>query len=110
MTENDDTGEIIVEVEEDLMDLIPRYMQHRRKDVKAIYKGLEEGDFEAIRGMGHSMKGSGGGFGFDEITEIGDRMEVAAKEGKADVIEKLTHELSNYLDRVRIVSIPNNDI
>ncbi|MBF0466576.1 MAG: Hpt domain-containing protein [Nitrospirae bacterium] len=110
MTENNDSGEIIVEVEEDLTDLMPRYMEHRRKDIKAIHKAMEESDFEAIRGMGHSMKGSGGGFGCDEITDIGDRMEIAAKEKNSGLIMELTHQLSSYLDRVRVVSIPNKDI
>ncbi|MBF0519665.1 MAG: Hpt domain-containing protein [Nitrospirae bacterium] len=110
MTENSDSGEIIVTVEEEIIDLIPRYLEHRRKDIKAINKAVEDSDFESIRLLGHSMKGSGGGFGCDEITDIGDRMEIAAKEKNSDVIMELTHQLSSYLDRVRVVSIPNKDI
>ncbi len=62
---------IVVQVDADLEDLIPGYLQNRRQEVDSILQALENQDFEAIRVLGHTMKGTGGGYGFDAITEMG---------------------------------------
>ena len=49
------------------------------------------------------MKGAGGGYGFDAITDIGQSLEQAAKAPDPDEIRKLAGELSTYLDRVEVV-------
>jgi HPt (histidine-containing phosphotransfer) domain-containing protein len=94
---------IVVIVDEDLQDLIPGYMENRLKDIAAIQEYLAQGDYEAIRSIGHKMKGSGGGYGFDEITNIGRAMEEAAKIGDREEIHKQTETLKTYLERVEIV-------
>jgi hypothetical protein len=42
-------------------------------------QALEKQDFETIRILGHTMKGTGGGYGFDTISEMGRALEEAAK-------------------------------
>ena len=49
------------------------------------------------------MKGSGGGYGFDVISEIGKTIEQAAKDKNDDVIKNSVQELDSYLDRVEVV-------
>ena len=49
------------------------------------------------------MKGSGGGYGFDEITDIGFKIETAAKEKNAGEILRQVHDLSDYLEKVEVV-------
>ncbi|MEI9891716.1 MAG: hypothetical protein WDN45_15675 [Caulobacteraceae bacterium] len=39
---------------------------------------LDRDDYEAILVIGHNMRGSGGGFGFQSITDIGAALEQAA--------------------------------
>lgn len=94
---------IIVRIDKDLEDLIPGYIENRKKDVSAIFNALKNSDFEAIRIIGHSMKGSGGGYGFDRITEIGKMIEDAAKAMDAEGIAAQNNELSLYLSRLKIV-------
>ncbi len=36
------------------------------------------GDYATIRTLGHQMAGTGGGYGFDPITEIGGALEESA--------------------------------
>jgi HPt (histidine-containing phosphotransfer) domain-containing protein len=50
---------IVVEVESDLEELIPLFLEQRRKDVAAMAQALESGDFEALRVTGHGMAGAG---------------------------------------------------
>ena len=94
---------VIVTVDSDLEDLIPGYFENRQKDIRSIRKALENDDYETIRILGHSMKGSGGGYGFDAITDIGRSLEEDANVGNADGIRKHTDELSSYLERVEVV-------
>jgi hypothetical protein len=95
---------IIVNVDPDLADLIPGFLNNRTKDVETIRTLLGKGDFEAIRLLGHSMKGAGGGYGFDRITELGDVIESAAIKGDAATIGAINDELADYLARVEPVS------
>jgi len=94
---------ITVVVEEDLQDLIPGYLENRLKDIAAIREALSKKDYETIRSLGHKMKGSGGGYGFDAITEIGHGLEEAAKREQEEKIVILVEELNSYLQRVEVV-------
>jgi len=92
-----------VRVDADLQELIPGYLENRHTDVKAMLEALEQGDYETIRVLGHSMKGSGGGYGFDAITEIGSALERAAKAGDAEAIRQGVGTLQTYLQHVQVV-------
>jgi hypothetical protein len=50
------------------------------------------------------MKGAGGGYGFDAITEIGAALEEAAKQRNGAEIRDRVNELARYLDRVEVIS------
>ncbi len=97
-------GKIRVTVDPDLADLIPGFLNNRRKDITAMQAALAQGDFETVRLLGHSMKGAGGGYGFDAITEIGAALEQAAKGKDPGAIGKGLCDLSSYLDRVEVAS------
>lgn len=94
---------IVVRIDAELKDLIPGYIQNRYKDIEIMSKALESGDYETIRTLGHSMKGSGGGYGFEAITEIGANLEKWAKENNGDEIRGEINELSDYLKNIEII-------
>ena len=94
---------IVVVMDPELEELIPNYLENRHRDVQSIVDARVQGDFEAIRLLAHSMKGSGGGYGFDAITDIGQSMEQAAKAGNGEEISKWAQELQVYLDHVEVV-------
>jgi HPt (histidine-containing phosphotransfer) domain-containing protein len=94
---------IIVHVDPEIADLIPGFLENRRKDTQTMGDALTQGDFETIMFLGHSMKGAGGSYGFDAITDIGKSLEQAAKDKDAEGIERSLQELSVYLDRLEVV-------
>jgi signal transduction histidine kinase/CheY-like chemotaxis protein len=96
-------GDIVVYPDPDLADLIPGYLENRQQDVKKIEELLIEDNLQEIRRLGHSMKGSGGGYGFDGITLIGGEMEAAAIKGNKDLVSELNKRLAGYLTRVKVV-------
>lgn len=91
---------ITVKVDKDLEDLIPGFMERRREDVKSLKVSLSAGELDKIRITGHSMKGTGGGYGFDGLSQIGGALEQAALAGKPDEIAALIDRLERYLDNV----------
>jgi HPt (histidine-containing phosphotransfer) domain-containing protein len=94
---------IIVHVDPEIADLIPGFLENRRKDIKAMAEALKQGDFETIRVLGHSMKGAGGSYGFDGVTDIGKALEDAAKSTNAEEIRRSVGELAAYLARVEVI-------
>ncbi|PKN19642.1 MAG: Hpt domain-containing protein [Deltaproteobacteria bacterium HGW-Deltaproteobacteria-6] len=94
-------------VDEDLRDLIPGYLENRRKDMTEIISALDQGEFEVIRSLAHKIKGSGGGYGFDGITEIGRACEDAAKRLDAQEVREQVERLQVYLDNVEVIFEPS---
>ncbi|MEJ2567929.1 MAG: Hpt domain-containing protein [candidate division WOR-3 bacterium] len=100
----DKEEKIVVKVDPEIADLIPGFLKNREKDIKTMESCIKESNFEQIERLGHSMKGSGAGYGFDGISEIGKFIEIGGKEKDTEKIKKGIEELKNYLNRVEIVN------
>jgi CheY-like chemotaxis protein len=83
---------------------VPAYLQNCRQHVIDIGEALDRVDFETVTILGHNMSGSGGMFGFQEITDIGIAIQQAAESSDTDASRKWVGELSSYLDRVAAIS------
>ncbi len=93
---------IVVRMNPVLAKLIPGFLQHRRQDVITMRAALDDSDFECVGRLGHSMRGSGGAYGFQAITDIGMGLEMAAEVSDRAAAQKWLGELSNFLDRVEV--------
>ncbi|MGR8921704.1 MAG: Hpt domain-containing protein [Gammaproteobacteria bacterium] len=98
---------ILVKVDPDLEDLIPGFLNNRRGDVDKLGALLASADFPGIRLIGHSMKGAGGGYGFDAITDFGAAIEEGALAEDDAAIRTAVDGLADYLSRVE--AIPDED-
>ncbi len=92
----------VIEVDADLADLIPPYLKNRREEVPRVNALLAAGDFTALWGIAHRLHGSGGGFGLDFLTELGERMEKSAKALDKAALCAQAVELKEFLDSVEI--------
>ena len=99
----------IAYVDEDLKPFLPEFFDNRRKDIVAIRPAVDCRDLYVPKRLGHNMKGCGSGYGFDEITSIGGRVEEAAKKSDFDEILRCARRLESYLSRVRVVFGPAPD-
>src|SRR6266542_2727566 len=95
---------ILVRANPKFEDMIPVFLQNCRQNVIAMLDALDRGDFETVEILGHGMRGAGGSYGFQAITDIGAALEQAAESADTDVSRKWVGELSRYLDRVEIIS------
>ena len=89
-------------VDPSLASLVPGFLANRRSDITTIVAALEQGDYESVRILGHNMKGSGAGYGFNRITQIGASLEQAAGRRAPAEIRARVAELASYLDSLHV--------
>jgi PAS domain S-box-containing protein len=94
---------LVVRVDPDLSDLIPGFISHKRQDAVTIRIAADKSDYDAVIKIGHKLKGEGGSYGFDAISEIGTAIEQAAKNRNLAGVRRSVEELSTYLDSVEII-------
>ncbi len=96
-------GRMVVEVDPEIKDLIPGYLARKRADVERIQSALDAGNFAAVATVAHKLKGEGGGFGLDELSEMSAALERAAKAGDGDDARRLAGRISDYINTVEVV-------
>lgn len=105
MNTNAHTSNFTIEVESVLEPIVPDFLNSRQKDCLLIQQMLEQDAFDEIRIIGHRMKGSGGSYGFDDISEIGEIMEDASLKADHEKIRAAIQRLAKYLERVSVVYV-----
>ena len=94
---------ILIQVEPHLKNLLPDFLERRRADVDSMKAFFDQGDYEAIRVFGHNMKGIGGSFGLEGLTDIGRALELAALNNRIGEMEGLLDNLLDYINSVQVV-------
>jgi hypothetical protein len=104
---------ILLRVKSSIADRIPAYLQNCRQNVVLMLDALDRVDFATVASLGHQMRGSGGAFGLQPITDIGAALQEAGESADNDVSRKWVKELSNYLDGAKTVpdkTVPNKTV
>lgn len=93
----------IVHVDHSFEPLVPKFMANRKREMAAMHQAVAAKDFDTVRTISHGMKGVGGSYGFDRLTEFGATIEQAAQSADAEIIEQQLYTLAIYLDHIQIV-------
>jgi len=93
----------IIYPDPEISDLIPGFLENRQKDINTISDALAEKEYDTIRLIGHGMKGYGAGYGFDDLSEMGNTLEKAAEKEDTLSIQKELVKLETYLKNVQVV-------
>lgn len=86
-----------VEVDPDIADLTAMFLQAKRAELRGHYDTLARGDFATLRMIGHNLAGSGGGYGFPRLSQLGTTLSMAARAGDAEAVRATLRELNRYL-------------
>lgn len=89
-------------VDAGMEDIVPGYLEKRRAEIAKYRQALASGDFEAIRMLGHKLKGTGGGYGFPLLTEIGGKLEEQAMAKDAEGLRGNVEALALYVNSVKL--------
>jgi len=96
-------GTIRVRPPAGIEEAIPLFLDITRDDLQNLREALRAQDYTKIRFIGHDLKGSGGGYGFDGISTLGKSIEEAAKRSDSEEIGKHVSALADYLSRIEVV-------
>ena len=79
-------------------DRIGPFLERRKRELLTLREALASDDLEEIRGIGHNLKGVGGGFGYQQIGDIGARLEQAAVARDTEGMRTAIDELARFLE------------
>ena len=83
--------------EDEWAEMQEMYINHTSRELVSIMDNLETNSFDSLRTFGHNIKGSGGMYGFNEVTEIGAVIEAAAKDEDMALIKSNLKDLDLFL-------------
>jgi HPt (histidine-containing phosphotransfer) domain-containing protein len=92
----------VVWLEKDLEQLVTRFLHRKETEMQRLRDALSAEDFETIRVLGHDLKGAGEGFGFPELSILGAKFELAAKERDIDLLRVHIATMERYLKRLQV--------
>jgi len=93
---------IRLNVEPGLRELVPGFLDNRRRDLERLRNALHSGDLAAIRDVGQNIRAFSRVYGFDELTALGEEIRCAADECSTLRIVHLQGQLADYLSRVEL--------
>ena len=96
---------IDVHIDKAIESVIPKFLEHKRKDCLDMRAAFDSNDYDSVRVNGHKIRGSGGSYGFAKMSEIGEQIELAVIKLQESVeqINSGIEELSEYLDKVNVI-------
>jgi len=81
-----------------LAPILPRFLENRRLDCDRMREATGAHDFTRVAILAHNLKGTGGAFGFPDLSELGGKLETLAKAGESDQILSALDVLAERLD------------
>ena len=91
-----------VRLDPKIKQLLPRFLENKRRDAKNLLESLKTGDFEEVQSQAHALKGSSWMFGFKELGAMCLHLEQATKETDLDSACQLATQIIDYLNSVQI--------
>jgi CheY-like chemotaxis protein len=101
--ESSGKSEVSTRLSQKLARMVPAYLQNCRLNIVTMLDALDRADFETVTRLGHNMRGSGGAYGFQGITDICAALQTAAENSDNDASRKQIGELSTCLDQAETV-------
>jgi signal transduction histidine kinase/DNA-binding response OmpR family regulator/CHASE3 domain sensor protein len=86
-----------IPVSEQVLALVPQYLASKHKQIEEARESLISRDFGPIRRFGHNLKGTGRGYGFPAIEELGREIEKAAVDANVDRVAEQLDALHRFV-------------
>jgi HPt (histidine-containing phosphotransfer) domain-containing protein len=92
-----------VAVDPDILDLAETFLRKRRGQIQDWRKAIADGDEQALRRLGHELKGTAGSFGFHDLSGMAAELEAAVIGGDLATAAEKLERMIDFLDRVDLV-------
>ncbi|MGE5084681.1 MAG: Hpt domain-containing protein [Bacillota bacterium] len=91
-----------VEIDSDLKDLIPQFIENRKKDIDSLQSLVATHDLTAIAALAHKIKGAAAGYGFSDLSSIAAEIEKEAKNNNDASLQKLAQNMRTHFENIEI--------
>jgi CheY-like chemotaxis protein/HPt (histidine-containing phosphotransfer) domain-containing protein/two-component sensor histidine kinase len=91
----------IYESDPQMKELIEGYIQRLPVEVAKLTELMQTDEIESLRRVVHQLKGSGGGYGFAQLTELAALADKSIKEGAA--MERVHHQVEDLIGYIRAI-------
>ena len=92
----------IERIDPGLEELMERFFSSSKEDLEKMQSALDARDFKTLIRLGHTAKGTGYGYGFRGMGNIGMELEDAAKGQSEAEIRTQIERMAYYLDNVKV--------
>jgi signal transduction histidine kinase/FixJ family two-component response regulator len=86
-----------IAIDRRIADLVPRFIEVCQKECVDLRRAFAAERWIDASRIGHTLRGSGGGYGLDEITRLGQAIQEAADARDAAQLSALAERLDGYL-------------
>ncbi|HET6423151.1 MAG TPA: Hpt domain-containing protein [Planctomycetaceae bacterium] len=86
----------------DFRELLEEFVAATPERTQAFTAAFAAGQLDEVRRQAHQLKGSGGGYGYDRLSEVAAELEHACKEPQPqiDTVAELLDRVLDHLQRV----------
>lgn len=97
-----DMSKTTINIDADLQDLIPQFLENRKKDIATLQSLVAVNDLPSIAQLAHKIKGVAAGYGFTHLSDLASEMEAAAKKNDAAPLKSLANEMETHFSNIEI--------
>lgn len=76
-----------------------KYIERRKRDLEELKLAFSSGNLESFQRIGHQLKGNGATYGYEELGELGRRMEEAGSDKDKSKAETCLFELIDWVGK-----------
>ncbi len=92
-----------VKVESMLESIMPVFLKSITEDLLKLRAAVDAQDFATLQALGHKIKGSAGGYGFDVLGAIARDLEFSAKEKNIEAAHGHFNSITEFLSDYEII-------
>jgi len=81
----------------EFQELINEYLAYLIGELGKAKQALTSGEYKFVQKFGHNLKGTGKGYGFDDLSQIGAEIETSAQQENAETLPPLLERLEQLL-------------
>lgn len=100
MSEFEGPGAQSPKANDDLAELTRGFLRRKREEFQPFLRTARL-DLEGLANAAHRLRGAGGAYGFDALSEVAERLEGAAAREQAEAARQSLEELLALLDRLQ---------
>ncbi|MCO4754571.1 MAG: Hpt domain-containing protein [Bacteriovoracaceae bacterium] len=100
---------MIIEVSSDLEDILPKYLDNRRKEINELKAFCDQQDFTSLKTRGHRLAGNAPSYGMPLLGELGRKIEQDALSQELSNMALYIAQMEEFLNNVQVEFVEEDE-